>query len=96
MIIFYLCVKYGQRGGVNRWDMSKSKYTTYIVINVAYYIVIRKEKNMAKTVGTTHNVLKVFGIKVFDYYSDYICNETIEDIETLKDDIILHENREKK
>ena len=55
---------------------------------------------MAKTVGTTHNVLKVFGIKIFDYYSDYICNETIEDVETLRDDIILHENsiksREKK
>lgn len=47
---------------------------------------------MAKTVGTTHNVLKLFGIKIFDYYSDYICNETIEDIETLSDDIILHEN----
>lgn len=55
---------------------------------------------MAKTVGTTHNVLKVFGIKVFEYYSDYICNETIKDVETLRDDIILHENsirnREKK
>ena len=47
---------------------------------------------MAKTVGTTHKVLKLFGIKIFDYYSDYICNETIEDIETLRDDIILHEN----
>ena len=47
---------------------------------------------MAKTVGTTHNVLKLFGIKIFDYYSDYICNETIEDIKTLRDDIILHEN----
>ena len=46
---------------------------------------------MAKTVGTTHNVLKVFGIKVFDYYSDYVCNETIEDVETMRDDIILHE-----
>ena len=38
---------------------------------------------MAKSVGTTHNVLKVFGIKIFEYYSDYICNETIEDVETL-------------
>jgi len=47
---------------------------------------------MAKTVGTTHNTLKFFGIKIFDYYSDYICNETIEDIEPLRDDIILHEN----
>ena len=47
---------------------------------------------MAKTTGTTHNTLKIFGIKIFDYYSDYICNETIEDIETLMDDIILHEN----
>lgn len=46
---------------------------------------------MAKTVGTMHNVLKVFGIKIFDYYSDYICNETIEDVETMRDDIILHE-----
>ena len=47
---------------------------------------------MAKTTGTTHNTLRIFGIKIFDYYSDYICNETIEDIETLRDDIILHEN----
>ena len=47
---------------------------------------------MAKTVGTTHNVLKILGIKIFDYYSDYVCNETIEDVETLRDDIILHEN----
>jgi len=46
---------------------------------------------MAKTVGTMHNTLKVFGIKIYDYYSDYVCNETIEDIETLRDDIILHE-----
>ncbi len=47
---------------------------------------------MAKTVETTHNTLKIFGMKIFDYYSDYICNETIEDVETLRDDIILHEN----
>ena len=47
---------------------------------------------MAKTVGTTHNVLKILGIKIFDYYSDYVCNETIENVETLRDDIILHEN----
>ena len=47
---------------------------------------------MAKTVGTTHNVLKILGIKIFDYYSDYVCNETIEDVETLRDDTILHEN----
>lgn len=47
---------------------------------------------MAKTVETTHNFLRVFGIKIFDCYSDYICNETIENIETLRDDIILHEN----
>ena len=47
---------------------------------------------MAKTVEITHNTLRIFGIKIFDYYSDYICNETIEDIETLRDDIILHEN----
>lgn len=51
---------------------------------------------MAKAVGTMHNVL----LKIFDYYSDYVCNETIENVETLRDDIILHENniknREKK
>ena len=46
---------------------------------------------MAKTTGTMHNTLKVFGIKIYDYYSDYVCNETIEDIETMRDDIILHE-----
>ena len=51
---------------------------------------------MAKTVGTTHNVLKIFGIKIFEYYSDYICNETIEDVETLRDDILLHEQNIKK
>ena len=47
---------------------------------------------MAKTVGTMHNVLQVFGIKIYDYYSDYVCNETVEDVQTLRDDIILHEN----
>ncbi len=47
---------------------------------------------MEKTVGTMHNVLKVFGIKIYDYYSDYVCNETVEDVQTLRDDIILHEN----
>ena len=46
---------------------------------------------MAKTVGTMRNVLKVFGIKIYEYYSDYVCNETVEDIETMRDDIILHE-----
>ena len=55
---------------------------------------------MAKTVGTQHNVFKFFGIKIYEYYSDYVCNETVEDIETMRDDIILHEqnikNREKK
>ena len=55
---------------------------------------------MAKTVGTRRDVLKVFGIKIYEYYSDYVCNETVEDIETLRDDIILHEQsireREKK
>ena len=55
---------------------------------------------MAKTVGTTQNLLKIFGIKIFDYYSDYVYNETIENVETLRNDIILHENsiknREKK
>ena len=47
---------------------------------------------MAKTVNTIHNMLKVFGIKIFDYYSDYVCNETSEDFETMRDSIILHEN----
>ena len=55
---------------------------------------------MAKTVGTRRDVLKVFGIQIYEYYSDYVCNETVEDIETLRDDIILHEQsireREKK
>ena len=55
---------------------------------------------MAKTVGTRRDVLKVFGIKIYEYYSDYVCNETVEDIDTLRDDIILHEQsireREKK
>ena len=55
---------------------------------------------MAKTVGTKRDVLKVFGIKIYEYYSDYVCNETVEDIETMCDDIILHEQsireREKK
>lgn len=55
---------------------------------------------MAKTVGTKRDVLKVFGIKIYEYYSDYVCNETVEDIETMRDDIILHEQsireREKK
>ena len=46
---------------------------------------------MAKTVGTKRDVLKVFGIKIYEFYSDYVCNETVEDIETMRDDIILHE-----
>ena len=46
---------------------------------------------MAKTVGTMHNVLRVFGIKIYEFYSDYVCNETVEDIETMRDNIILHE-----
>lgn len=46
---------------------------------------------MAKTVGTKRDVLKVLGIKIYEFYSDYVCNETIEDIETMRDDIILHE-----
>ena len=46
---------------------------------------------MAKTVGTKRDVLKVLGIKIYEYYSDYVCNETVEDIETMRDDIILHE-----
>lgn len=46
---------------------------------------------MAKTVGTKRDVLKVLGIKIYELYSDYVCNETVEDIETMRDDIILHE-----
>ena len=46
---------------------------------------------MAKTVGTMHNVFRLFGIKIYEYYSDYNCNETIEDMETMRDDILLHE-----
>ena len=46
---------------------------------------------MAKTVGTKRDVLKVLGIKIYEFYSDYVCNETVEDIETMRDDIILHE-----
>ena len=46
---------------------------------------------MAKTVGTKRDVLKVLGIKIYEFYSDYVCNETAEDIETMRDDIILHE-----
>ena len=47
-----------------------------LCVIVGSYNKIKKEKIMAKTVGTTHNVLKIFGIKIFEYYSDYICNET--------------------
>ena len=47
---------------------------------------------MAKMTCTTYNVLKVFGIKIFEYYSDYVGNETAEDVETMRDDIIMHEN----
>lgn len=47
---------------------------------------------MSKSLYTTHNVFKIFGIKVFEYYSDYVGNETTENVETIRDDIILHEN----
>ena len=46
---------------------------------------------MPKTVGTKRDVFKVLGIKIYEFYSDYVCNETVEDIETMRDDIILHE-----
>ena len=47
---------------------------------------------MAKTLYTTHNVLRVLGIKIFEYYSDFVGNETVQDVGTMRDDIILHEN----
>lgn len=53
--------------------------------------VAKGEQFMAKTVGTKRDVLKVLGIKIYEFYSDYVCNETVEDIETMRDDIILHE-----
>ncbi len=51
---------------------------------------------MSKTIYTTHNVFRLFGIKVFEYYSDFLGNETEEDFETMQDDIILHENNVKR
>ena len=47
---------------------------------------------MTKSTYTTHNVFKLFGIKIFEYYTDFVGYDTEEDIESIRDDSILHEN----
>lgn len=51
---------------------------------------------MTKSTYTTHNVFKLFGIKIFEYYSDFVGQDTEEDIQSIRDDIILHENNIKR
>lgn len=51
---------------------------------------------MTKSVYTTHNVLRIFGIKIFEYYSDFVGQDTEGDFESIRDDIILHENNIKR
>ena len=66
--------------------------------------ILLKKYEGSKTCFGENRVNQSFNCKPNDvyheYYSDYVCNETIEDVETLRDDIILHENsirkREKK
>lgn len=46
---------------------------------------------MAKTLSTTRNVYKIFGIKVCEFTSDYVWRESTENCEEIRDDIFLHE-----
>ena len=46
---------------------------------------------MAKTLSTTRNVYKIFGIKVCEFTSDYVWRESTENEEAIRDDILLHE-----
>ncbi len=47
---------------------------------------------MSKQTCTTHNFFKILGIKIWEYRSDYLWNDSESDSETLSDDIIIHEN----
>lgn len=51
---------------------------------------------MSKQTCTTHNFFKILGIKIWEYRSDYLWNDSESDSETLSDDIIIHENIIKK
>ena len=46
---------------------------------------------MAKTLTTQKSVLKLFGIKILEFNSDYLWREFAGEIEDIRDDIILHE-----
>ena len=46
---------------------------------------------MAKTAGTFHKELRIFGIKICDVKHEYIQLNTEEDTEEIRDDIIMHE-----
>ena len=47
---------------------------------------------MAKGVGTHKHTFKIMGIKVAEYTLNWLWNETQQDIEEIRDDIIIHEN----
>lgn len=51
---------------------------------------------MAKVLYEKHNVIKLFGIKIFDFNSQYFERSTEEDTEEIRDDIRLHELKGKK
>ena len=46
---------------------------------------------MAKVVYTQINQLKFFGLKLFEFRSDYVERSTDEDTEEITDEIRLHE-----
>lgn len=46
---------------------------------------------MARVVYTKINRLKLFGLNLFEFHSDYVERSTDEDIEEIQDDIRLHE-----
>lgn len=46
---------------------------------------------MAKVVYTKKNRLKLFGLNLFEFHSDYVERSTDEDTEEIQDEIRLHE-----
>lgn len=51
---------------------------------------------MAKVTYTKFNVLKIFGLKLFEFKTDYIERSTEKDTEEIQDEIRLHELKGKK
>ena len=52
---------------------------------------LNKGVTMAKVAYKKFNTLKIFGLKLFEFKSDYVEYSTDEDTEEIRDDIRLHE-----